>query len=269
VEPAIPDHYDSTYREFIADASADVRRQAFGADIGQNSWLTVDELTRFTGWLRAAPATRLLDVACGSGGPTLWVARQSGCVVVGIDMSGAAVAAALTQRDAAGLAASAAFQQADANEPLPFADGSFDAILCVDAINHVRDRRRLLGEWWRVLRRGGRVVFTDPITVTGPLGSDEIAIRASIGFCLFVPPGADQQLLIEAGFAVVACEDSTPVMAGVARRRVDARADHATSLRQAEGADAFAARQRFFETAAVLAHERRLSRFVYVAEKPA
>ena len=34
------------YREFAADVDAEVRRAAFGADVGQNSWLTVDELDR-------------------------------------------------------------------------------------------------------------------------------------------------------------------------------------------------------------------------------
>ena len=39
----------------------------------------------------------------------------------------------------------------------------------------------VLVDWARLLRPSGRLLFTDPLTVTGPLGSDEIAIRTSIG----------------------------------------------------------------------------------------
>jgi len=40
-----------------------------------------------------------------------------------------------------------------------------------------------------LLASGGRLLFTDPLTVTGVLGSDEIASRTSIGYGLFVPLG--------------------------------------------------------------------------------
>ena len=61
----------------------------------------------------------------------------------------------------------ATFLVADANAALPFADGSFDGVVCVDAVNHLRDRAAVLREWRRVLRPGGRAVFTDPVVVTG------------------------------------------------------------------------------------------------------
>jgi hypothetical protein len=63
-------------------------------------------------------------------------------------------------------------------------------------------------------------------------------------------------------------EDTTEQLAEVARRRHDARAKHAEAVRQVEGDEAFEGRQRFFDIVATLARERRLSRFVYLAEKP-
>jgi hypothetical protein len=41
----------------------------------------------------------------------------------------------------------------------------------------------------RVLRRGGLLLFTDPIIVSGILANDEIAIRSAIGCFLFTPEG--------------------------------------------------------------------------------
>jgi ubiquinone/menaquinone biosynthesis C-methylase UbiE len=59
------------------------------------------------------------------------------------------------------------FQLVDAGQRLPFPDASFDALFCDDAINHLPDRARLFADWHRVLKPGGRLLFTDPVVVTG------------------------------------------------------------------------------------------------------
>jgi hypothetical protein len=46
------DLYDMTYRHFDEPVLARVRREAFGEDIGQNSWLTADECRTYCQWLR-------------------------------------------------------------------------------------------------------------------------------------------------------------------------------------------------------------------------
>jgi ubiquinone/menaquinone biosynthesis C-methylase UbiE len=141
---------------------AEARSAALGVDIGQNSWLTADELERFVSRLEIHATARLLDVGCGSGGPSLHVARLTECQVIGVERDNDAVAVGTRLAREQGLQERVSFVQADAGETLPFGDGSFDAILCVDAINHLPDRSRVLGDWARLLRPGGRVVFTDP-----------------------------------------------------------------------------------------------------------
>ena len=158
----------------------------------------------------------MLEIGCGSGGPALHITRSTGCEIVGVDLHEDGVANATRMAHEAGLDARASFLRADASEQLPFESGLFDALLCVDAVNHLRGRPRVFGEWVRLLAPSGRVLFTDPITVTGPLGSDEIAVRASIAYFLFVPPGEDERLLREAGLRVLAVEDATENMAAVA-----------------------------------------------------
>jgi ubiquinone/menaquinone biosynthesis C-methylase UbiE len=81
------------------------------------------------------------------------------------------------------LAERSEFRVADATGPLPFSDATFDAVTCIDAINHFPDRPQVIAEWARLLKLGGRLLFTDPITVTGALTNAEItfaALRVSI-----------------------------------------------------------------------------------------
>jgi SAM-dependent methyltransferase len=265
--PEVADHYSAQYGQFGAEVHAQVRRAAFGEDIGQNSWITVDELERFSSWLELDRSSRLLDVACGSGGPSLHLARLTGCEVTGVELYAEAVTTATRMAAEAGLEGRVRFVEADASRPLPVESADFDAILCIDAINHLADRQTVLADWARLLRPGGRLLFTDPLTVTGTLGSDEIAIRTSIGYGLFVPLGENERLLAKAGLSVLAVEDTTRSTAEVADRRHQARAQHEPALRPIEGDETFEGRQRFFQVAAMLAREHRLSRLVFVAEK--
>ena len=64
-------HYNANYGNFQKELYAEIRRDAFGEDIGQNSWLTSDEHDKFLEWLGLGPGKTLLDIACGAGGPAL------------------------------------------------------------------------------------------------------------------------------------------------------------------------------------------------------
>jgi SAM-dependent methyltransferase len=268
-KPEIAGHYSAHYRDFTADVYGAVRRQAFGIDVGQNSWLTADELERFGAALQLQRSVRLLDVACGSGGPALHLAQLTHCDVVGVELYEDAVANGNRSAREAGLDGHASFVRADAADRLPFDSGSFEAVLCIDAINHLPDRQRVLADWARIVQPGGRLVFTDPVVVTGAVSADEFALRASIGHFLFLPAGENERLLANAEFQVVTVEDTTEHLAEVARRRHDARASHADELTVLEGTEAFDGRQRFFDLVATLASERRLSRLAYTAVRAA
>jgi 2-polyprenyl-3-methyl-5-hydroxy-6-metoxy-1,4-benzoquinol methylase len=261
-------HYDANYGNFQTELYAEIRREAFGEDIGQSSWLTADEQDRFLGLLELSPGKRLLDVACGSGGPALRIATKTGCSLVGIDMHEDAVSTANSLAAQDGLSGRAEFRVANGAEPLPFADTFFDAITCIDAINHLPDRPRVLSDWARLLKPGGRLLFTDPITVTGPLTNEEIAVRGSIGFFLFVPLDYDRTVIADCGLRLLVCEDVTANMAEMAERRGAARASRSHLLSEIEGAETYNGQQTFFAVAARIAKERRLSRFLYLAEKP-
>jgi ubiquinone/menaquinone biosynthesis C-methylase UbiE len=260
-------HYDSNYGNFHTELYEQIRREAFGEDIGQNSWHTAEEQNKFIDWLGLAAGKTLLDVACGAGGPALRIAAITNCSVVGIDFHEQAVSAALTLTAERRLEHLAKFQHADASSTLPFPDNSFDALMCIDAINHLADRPRVIADWARLLKPGGRLLFTDATIVTGPLTNAEIATRSSAGFYLFVPQKYDEEVIAQCGLRLRTAENVTQSTAEVAERRLRARAARREDLTKIEGQQTYEAQQDFLSVAARLAREGRLSRFVFVADK--
>jgi SAM-dependent methyltransferase len=260
-------HYNLIYGDFRGELYAEIRREAFGEDIGQNSWHTADEQDRFLTGLELSAGKSLLDVACGAGGPALRIAAASACAVAGVDVHEKAVYTARALAKDRGLEPRAEFLAADANLGFPFADAGFDAITCIDAINHFPDRPKMLAEWTRLLKPGGRALFTNPIIVTGPLANSEIAVRTSAGFYLVVPRGYDERVIAESGLHLLLAQDVTANMAKVAEGRHRARAARADALREIEGAGPFETEQEFLSVTAALAREGRLSRFVFVMQK--
>ena len=257
----------SSYSRFTDGVLAAIRRETFGFDIGQNSWITVDEYERFLLWLNLAAGQHILEVASGSGGPALYVARTTGCRVTGIDSNENAVATASKMVAESGEAEQVRFRVADAGATLPFDNDSFDALLCIDSMNHFPHRLAVLQEWHRVLRRGGCALFTDPVVITGPVTNEELALRSSIGLFLFVPPGVNERLVAQAGFRLIRQEDVSENAALVAGSWHRAREAHKEELLPTEGKERFEGLQRFFESVHNLTRERRLSRIVYVVEK--
>ena len=261
--------YDSTYGRFADDVNARIRAEAFGEEIGQNSWLTADEHRGFFARLELDERSHVLEVASGSGGPGLFMVRETGCTLIGVDLHEEGVAAANEAAEAQGLADRARFVCADARKALPFEDGSFDAVLCIDSINHMRAREQVLRDWFRVLRAGGRLLFTDPITVTGMIRREEMLARSgSMGEFVFTAPGVNERLLEGAGFKEVRVEDGTANMASVAGAWRAARARHVSELDEIEGSEHNASFQEFLTTVELLAAERRLSRPVFTARRP-
>jgi len=262
------DLYNNVYAAFDSPTETAVRRAAFGKDIGQSSWLTAEDWLRFADSARVDSDSRVLEVGSGSGGPAVYLATARGCRVVGVDLNEHGTRNGRRLALAQGVADRAEFQTIDADRPLPFRAETFDAVLCNDAICHISNRLEVLGDWHRVLRPHGRILFTDAMVVTGVVSKEELATRASIGFYLFVPPGENERLIARAGFKLVACDDVTSAAETIAERWYSARAEHRKELVTREGEENFSGLQRFLACVHRLSAERRLSRFCYLAEKP-
>lgn len=260
------DLYNSTYANFEERVMAEIRQETYGKDIGQSSWITSEEYDQFYSWLNLTPRAHVLEVASGSGGPSLYLAHKFKCQITGIDINEHGVEAANKATQSAE-AVNASYQIADMEKRLPFEDESFDAVMCMDSINHFRDRVAVLREWHRVLRPGGRVVFTDPVVITGPVSNEELSERGSIGYFIFTPVGWTANYLRQAGFHLIKREDATANIELTSGRWYAAREKQREALIKIEGSERFEGLQKFAGTVHKLALERRLSRIVFLAGK--
>ncbi len=263
------DLYNTSYDKFSASVQQAVRAETYGEDIGQSSWMTASELRRFIALLDLKESDNVLEVGSGSGGPALFVAEMARCKVTGLDINEFGVCNANELARARGLQDVAQFQAMDVSKPLPFKTNTFDAVISNDTMCHVPERLNVLREWYRVLKPGGRMLFTDALVVTGIVSHEEIAKRSSIGLYYYLPAGVNEQLIEEAGFELVRCDDLTADAAAVAKRWHDARANHREEIILIESETNFNGLQDFLWCVHTLCHERRLSRFMYLGLKPA
>jgi 2-polyprenyl-6-hydroxyphenyl methylase/3-demethylubiquinone-9 3-methyltransferase len=97
----------------------------------------------------------VLDLGC-AGGFMAEALDDRGAAVTGIDPAAEAVAAARAHVEGAGRSIR---YDTGVGETLPYADASFDAVVCVDVLEHVQDLDQVLAEVTRVLKPGGLFLY--------------------------------------------------------------------------------------------------------------
>jgi hypothetical protein len=102
--------------------------------------------------------------------------------------------------------------------------------------------------------------------ITGPVSNEELAARSNIGFFIFMPLETTQIFIQQAGFKLIRCEDVTGNIELTSGRWHNSRQKHRDDLIKIEGEERFNGLQKFFSTVYTLSSERRLSRFVFLAE---
>jgi SAM-dependent methyltransferase len=141
----------------------------FGSAIARKPFAAPFEAAEICGGLSALlpdlllfPGARVLDFGAG----TCWMSRLLallGCEVTAVDVSRKAleVGERLIRADALGDRLRVEFVPLDGPD-LPFADGTFDRVVCFDALHHVPDQQRAVREFARVLKQGGIAALHEP-----------------------------------------------------------------------------------------------------------
>jgi tocopherol O-methyltransferase len=100
----------------------------------------------------------ILDVGCGIGGSSLYLAGKFNAEVTGITLSPVQAARAKERGSEFGLSSRANFLVADA-QAMPFADNSFDLVWSLESGEHMPHKEKFLQECYRVLKPGGKLMM--------------------------------------------------------------------------------------------------------------
>jgi len=122
--------------------------------------------------LRLESDQRVLDLGCGPGLFLAWLERRRELRLYGLDLSIASVRIARDRTSSVALIAG------DAQE-LPYADGSFDRVVCNGAIHHLPDVHAALRELHRIVVPGGRIVLYEPTATKFANRVRAIALRGN------------------------------------------------------------------------------------------
>src|SRR5690606_41701491 len=79
------DLYNNVYGDFASDAEAGVRRETYGTDIGQSSWMTAEAWLEYADRVQAVPGKHKLEVCSSSGMQSVYLAEHRGCRVADAD----------------------------------------------------------------------------------------------------------------------------------------------------------------------------------------
>jgi 2-polyprenyl-6-hydroxyphenyl methylase/3-demethylubiquinone-9 3-methyltransferase len=124
----------------------------------------------------------VLDLGCAGGFMAEALAKR-GAAVTGIDPAAQAIAAARAHAADEGLNIR---YDVGVGENLPYAENAFDAIVCVDVLEHVDDLDRVIQECARVLRPGGLFLFD---TINRNLLARLVVIKAAEDWLKLLPKG--------------------------------------------------------------------------------
>jgi ubiquinone/menaquinone biosynthesis C-methylase UbiE len=180
--PAMP-RYDELFTAY--DASPHLRKlfttvldETLPPEVEPFSFVPSDGMRLIAERLALSNGDRLLDLACGRGGPGMWIARETGTTLIGVDSSSVAVEQATVRRAAFGLEDRATFTVGEfgALAAAGIEDESVDGVVCVDGLQFAPDLPSALADLHRALRPGRRLVATCwegnpplPADLAGPL----------------------------------------------------------------------------------------------------
>lgn len=137
----------------------------------------IDLIEELLTWAGIGQASNILDVGCGIGGSSLYLAEKFNASATGITLSPIQAKRAAQRAQEADLTSRVRFEVADALE-MPFSDDSFDFVWSMESGEHMPDKQKFLAECYRVLKPGGTFLMATwchrPITpATGELTTEE------------------------------------------------------------------------------------------------
>ncbi len=141
----------------------------------------IEELLLWAGYepKNANAPHNIIDVGCGIGGSTLYLAQKFGSNATGISLSPVQVSRAQERAVEAGIDSRVRFEVANALK-MPFEDDTFDLVWSLESGEHMPDKTKFLAECYRVLKPGGKMILAtwchrETDSLAGDLTPSEVA----------------------------------------------------------------------------------------------
>jgi len=165
---------------------------ATGREHKERRQAQIDLIEELLAWGGVSQPGQILDVGCGLGGSSLYLAEKYQAQVTGITLSPVQANRAKVRAESQGLGDRTSFLVADALA-MPFADQSFDLVWSLESAEHFPDKKQFLQEACRVLKPGGLLLLATwchrpPTTATGELTPQEQRHLAEIYRVYCLPP---------------------------------------------------------------------------------
>ena len=201
--------------------------------------------------LSLGPASRVLDVGAGVGGPVRFLAHTFGCHVTALELQPDLHAIGLDLTRRCGLVDRVTHLCGDAlTQALPV--GSFDAIVSFLAVLHIGDRPALFGRWAEALRPSG-CCYIEDLCERASFAPRDLQDVRTVVYGLTVTSIEDYAAdLRRAGFIDVVATDLTSDWAPYAAERLQAWRDNRVSYTSVHGEGAYAAQELFYAVIARL-----------------
>ena len=177
--------------------------------------------------LKISSKLRTLDLCCGVGGTTRYIADKCKCHVIGADLTRTRIEAARKLSELVNLAERTEYVTANACY-MPFQHSSFDIIISQEAFLSIPDKKRLFTEIFRVLDKGGKIGFTD-ITAIQEVDYEENPSYYK-QWNVYDLPNKEQYVAVlsECGFMIIKTED----LSAFWKRILKARYEMCLSLKE-------------------------------------
>jgi SAM-dependent methyltransferase len=176
----------------------------------------------------------VLEVGCGIGSTTCYLAGECELLVTSVDISPRMVERARERAKRRGVAARVEFKVADAQQ-IPFEEARFDAVIDESVTAFVQDKQRALGEYVRVAKPGGYVGLNEVTWVKLPPPELVRYVALIMAGADFLTAEGWQALLDGAGLGEL----------GARQHRFDARSQYVEELRQLDVREYLGAWYRF------------------------